>query len=142
MLGRFARVVALLLFPLSVAGCGPGEGDVTGTVTYKGKKLGSGSVVFHGPNVTKTTSISADGTYTLKKVPAGSYKITVETFAADAPGKGGKTGERSTMIIDGAPAPEPGEYVPIPPKFKTPDSSGLTYEVTKGSQQKDIPLTD
>jgi len=66
---------------ISVAGCGAGVGDVSGTVTYKGAPLKGGTITLvntsTGPSF--STGINEDGSYTLSKVVAGSYKVCVDT---------------------------------------------------------------
>jgi hypothetical protein len=129
-------VLALLL--LGVAGCGS-TGEVTGKVTYRGQALGSGVVAFHWPDATRTSAIDADGRYTIHQAPVGPARVTVETIPP--PPAGGKKGpQQSTVVVDGAPPPPPGAYVAIPPRYKSPDESGLTYTVVRGRQTHDIPL--
>jgi hypothetical protein len=86
------------------------DGKVTGVVTFKGKPLAEGKIVFHlkdGEFV--GAKVKADGTYRLSRVPEGTWKITAE-------------GKR------------------IPAKYASDDTSGLTFEVKKGSQSFDIDL--
>jgi len=69
-------VLALLL--LSAAGCGGGVCDVTGKVSYQGKTVVCGSVVFVGPDgMTKVANINSDGTYLVSGVGVGHAQIGV-----------------------------------------------------------------
>jgi hypothetical protein len=88
------------------------DGKVTGVVTFKGKPLAEGKIVFHlkdGEFV--GAKVKADGTYRLSRVPEGARKITVEV-----------------------------EGKLIPAKYASEETSGLTFEVKKGSQRFDIEL--
>jgi hypothetical protein len=131
---------SLLAFPLclllvaGLAGCGSKLGTVSGTVTYKGEKLKSGSVEFTGNNNQGDSAIiQPDGTYTAGKVPLGSVKVTVTTNAGASAG-----GMKPPPPLPGMP-PVP-EAVPIPLKYKDTATSGLSLEVKSGRQTYDIPL--
>jgi hypothetical protein len=114
---------------------------ISGQVTFKGEPLGSGQVTFYGPHTTVPASIGNDGTYTARKVPLGSFKVTVETFPPPGGGKSGPSAlQQGTVVVDGQPVPPPGKYVEIPTKYKDPAKSDLAVEVTGGKQQFDIPL--
>jgi hypothetical protein len=148
MTGRFVSGLARFLPPLAVlalafvaAGCGPSVGDISGTVTYNGQTLGSGTVQFNGTNATATSGIAADGTYTITKMPVGPVQIAVETIPPPpgTPQDGGGKITGGSMSVQGAPPP-PGKYVPIPDKYKDPRTAGLSYEVKSGKQLHDIPL--
>jgi len=111
---RPARLVMLVVLAgaLAVAGCGRSSGTVTGTVTYKGKALKGGSVVFIPPAGGQAATVSAqigeDGTFTAEKVPVGDVKVTVDTSYLK-PARG-------------------------------PAQTPLKYSVKGGSQKYDIPL--
>jgi hypothetical protein len=142
---------------LAVAGCGGSTGTITGTVTYQGKPLKGGVVMFTpaGGGGAAVATIGEDGTYTAEKVPVGEATITVDTaFLKPAAGRGEMGGNApkyeppKEAPEGGAPAYKPPsdaganarKYVPIPPKYADPAQSGLKYTVTGGSQKKDIPL--
>src|SRR5436305_5324907 len=64
----------------AVAGCGAGKGDLSGTVTYQGKKVVLGTVVAVGSNgIPQTVNISEEGTYAVKDLPAGPIKFAVHS---------------------------------------------------------------
>src|SRR5207245_10741824 len=66
--------LALALLP----GCGPGVGDLSGTVYYKNKVVTSGFVVVVGSDgLTKHSEIAENGSYAIVGVPAGEIKIAV-----------------------------------------------------------------
>src|SRR4029077_6705571 len=70
---------------LAITGCGAGTGDVTGTVTYQGKTVASGTVLIVGSDsLPYYGNIQDDGTYTVPKVPTGPAKIAVLSPGPDA----------------------------------------------------------
>lgn len=127
----FRLPVALVIgsLCLALAGCGskgptlyPVKGKV---VSADGKSLEHATVVFHpvvagDPSLSKPRGkVGADGTFTLTTIttddgaPAGEYKVTVELWLA---------GPRS----DDPPANR------LPPKYASPEQSGLTATVGTG----------
>jgi hypothetical protein len=73
-----------LLFSTSFARAG--DGKISGTVTFKGKSVEAAKVVFHLENGEFVgAKIKEDGTYSLSRVPAGAWKITIE--GKDVPAK-------------------------------------------------------
>lgn len=109
------------------------SGTVAGKITYGGKPLDKGSVIFVS-DVTGDSAASdlqADGTYTLKygkgfSVPAGDYRVAVRGVAM------------STQ-----PPPDPTELMknpekyevkdPVPDKYRNPASSGLVAVIKEGT---------
>jgi hypothetical protein len=128
---------------LALAGCGPGAGSVSGKVTYKDKPLPGGTVTFFAPDKKAYPAvIGTDGTYTLDRVPVGPAKITVAPPVALGPMRPGMKMDPSK--VGGAPegaAPAPAEKpVSLPEKYQDPEKSELTYTVTTGKQEHNIPL--
>src|SRR5437870_11885977 len=73
---------ALLLLGLAFSvGCGSNHqarATVKGTVTFAGKNLTVGSVMFYGKdNMTASASIDPKGNYVMNDAPLGEVKITV-----------------------------------------------------------------
>jgi hypothetical protein len=101
-------------------------------VTNKGKSLLSGTVTFlTSENKIFTSQIASDGTYTVRQLPAGPVKIAVQTpphIVVNDP-------QMPSQPDVSAPPP-----VPIPPKYRDPNASGLTLNVTGGSQTHDIEV--
>ena len=85
-----------------------------------------GTVKFY-PNKGKaiTGKLDATGTYAVKDVPLGPARVAVET--------------ESVKPKPGA-APKGAKYVAIPVRYASPETSGLTYEVSAGKQTFDIDL--
>jgi hypothetical protein len=132
---RFAGLSMLMtsLFALAAGGCGGGTGSVSGKVLYQGKPLPGGYVNFLGEkNVTKTSAIKEDGSYSVSGLPVGTAKISVQGLMkrrlADLPGQGGKDEKVEQKEVH------------VPPQYGNTDTSGLTYEVKPGSQSYDIEL--
>lgn len=98
---------------------------VSGTVTYKGNPLNSGTVVFLGDKVSFVGNIDGSGSYKVENPAAGSYKVSVTTPGV---GPGGIT-------ADGI------KPIKIPEKYSSPGTSGLSYTVKEGDQRYDIKLT-
>lgn len=115
-----------------LAGCGDGKaklGKVTGTVSYKGSPISTGTIVFHpeegrsasaeivAGEITDVTTYEAnDG------VPIGKHKVTVT--AAE------KTGEGTTAIVKNA----------IPEKYGSLKTTDLEVEITSGENTVELDL--
>lgn len=141
---RWIRLVVLgaVLCASASMGCGGKKPTVSGTVSYKGEKLGNGNVTFIGAdNKAAVSPINADGTYRVNDAPVGAVKITVETAPIPE--------QSSSPMMKGVDMPDMkgkssnvGKYVKIPARYKDPAQSGLTYQVKSGAQKHDIKLDD
>jgi hypothetical protein len=139
-------VGGLCLFgALLAAGCGGGKGTVTGKVFYKGEPVRGGNVSFvpEGGGAVNS-AIEEDGSYTVRNVPPGTVKITVEnnSFRPAAMQEGPAfmqkyMKEKKPEMADPDRAKR---YVPIPPKYGDASQSDLTYVVKSGKQEHDIEL--
>ncbi len=145
---------ALALLP-PVAGCS-GSGTVTGKVTYQGRPLTGGTILFTSTRGrgTRTAQIGEDGSYTITNMPTGPAKIAVETksaqpvgrppFAEDGkhvggPPPGAKMPEGAKTSVYGDPS-KARTAEPIPEHYANPDESGLTCTVKGGRQELPIEL--
>jgi len=141
-LRRWLAVLVLMPATLVFSACGSGgaTGDVSGKVTYQGKALPSGRITFvcEGAGQPVLSSEIKNGQYSIQKAAAGPAGVAVETFQFK---RVAIPGAPKTSTLPGSDAPPPGPYVPIPQKYRVPDSSGLTYTITKGTQTKDFDLT-
>lgn len=154
-LGSFSLAVGLSLIFFSLAGCGGRAADaptlypVSGSVSYKGAPVPGAKVMFMGdgtlpPAVGLTDS---GGNFTLSSMAgsgavAGRHIVVVqkETEAA-APEKVNMSMEEAAAA---AQKPQTGATSTslIPKKYTDPQSSPLSYEVTSGSNDFPIELTD
>jgi hypothetical protein len=138
--------VAILLLGALTAGCGGTSktAAVGGRVTYKGKPVPNANVSFtptEGDSRAAEGLTDSDGRFTLRTFATndgalpGKYRISV---IARGPNRLPKAGETGSGM--------PGEMMPgdptIPLKYFTPDTSGLTHEVTRGSNRVDLELKD
>lgn len=157
---RFGRIATALALALALFGCSRPVGSVSGTVTYNGKPLKGGSVIFISldGNPGHSADISETGAYSLSKVTAGQYKVCVDTsylapqnqnMAAMMPyGKGAKTGTPLNPIIPkgakSAPPPDaniPEGYTPSDPAAMQTAQKAKNY-VKIPEKYKDPETTD
>jgi hypothetical protein len=67
-----------LLLALAADGCSRATGKLSGKISYNGKPLAVGSVVFIGVEAQPRTAwIEADGSYQFNEVPVGEAKLAV-----------------------------------------------------------------
>jgi hypothetical protein len=98
------------------------KGDVDGKVHFKGQPLNGGAVTLVGDlNDTYSGELQPDGTYKVRNVPSGAYRVVIAAAAPD-PGK------------------KPARVVRIPVKYGHPQTSGLTCIVQPGQQTVDFDL--
>jgi len=144
------------LFALSL-GCGPdfkSRGVVKGKVTFGGKNLTAGNIMFHrADKVTSSGTIDKDGNYVMNDAPVGDVKITIVVPKMPPGGLGKAKGglllhkpkevggdpETGKKIVMGG-GDIPTNLVPIPDKYGNLETTDLTYTVTKGEQTHDIAL--
>ncbi|MCI0457764.1 MAG: HEAT repeat domain-containing protein, partial [Gemmataceae bacterium] len=100
-------------------------GTILGKVTLDGKPLGGGTVTFDPTKGGKplSTAINPDGTFLLKSVPAGSYKVRVVGDEKGKPGKEEKPPKGAGRI---------------PAKYN--QESVLLFEVTGGENELHLAL--
>jgi hypothetical protein len=119
------------LVALFLAGCG-GQGDISGTVTYKGAPLSGGTVVFFDSrNGTANSPIGPDGSYNITSVPTGEARIAVFPPTDIRFGFGEH---------DPPPKKTDAKRIDLPTKYNDPGTSGLTYRVRRGPQEHAIAL--
>lgn len=137
-----------------LGGCSGGkQGTVTGTVSYKGKPIPSGKIIFEVAKARPATGLIVDGkitevtTYELNDgVPVGLAGIAV--FALEEPAK---------PAASSPPPKNPGDYKSgpmdpgymgmnakslIPKKYNHPATSGLTWQIKAGKNEVVLDLQD
>lgn len=147
---------AFLLACLAL-GCGGSNphapGNISGSVSYKGKPVPAGTVQYvTSDGVAYSSPIAKDGTYSITDLPIGELVVVVETDSAKehAAPKGKDVDRRMSHQqqrpgSDGggaAPEPEAPVYVKIPEKYGKAKTSPLTYTVKVGRNTNSIELTD
>ena len=154
----------MLLLLLGIAGIGPGgcnpgssyeHAKVHGKVTYRGKPVTFGSVLFipveapkEGTMQPASGSINPDGTYELASQTTagailGDHKVLVIAV------EGGKPAEAPAASKDGETAPLPAKGTKdaqfksaIPKKYSDPTTTPLVRKVVAGDNTIDIELPD
>lgn len=132
------------LLALAAAGCGSPTAVVSGTVTFKGHPLPSGTILFHGSDGrVEHGLIGSNGVYTLTNAPPGPVRISVKSHPASPTGMPSRGGPPPAAPTDLSPAVKEqrdGKFVSIPARYLDPQRSGLTYTVRPGIQTHDINL--
>ena len=115
--------------PIALAGCGgASNATVSGTVTFQGKPLPSGTVAFFGKdNQVASGAIESDGHYSVQRVPVGPVKISIST--PPPPSQEAAASGMPTL-----------QTIEIPAKYSDPAQSNLTFTVKPGSQEYPIKL--
>jgi hypothetical protein len=131
---------------LASAGCGAESGAVTGTVSFQGKSVASGTVIIVGADsLPYYGAIQDDGTYTIARVPTGLAKIAVLSPGPDSGPNIRMAYAASQRGFEKKVAPrafrgDPHKWFPLPEKCAEFDTSGLTLTVTRGTNELDIVL--
>jgi hypothetical protein len=128
-----------LLLGVSAAGCGPGQGEVRGTVRYNGRPLPSGTIQFLGQDgVPRAGKIQPDGTFAVR-VPAGAAKVIV-TCVDEARLAGLTRRSAGGPARAAAPRLASGSFSLIPLRYGDWGASGLTAQVEPGGTRQDFDL--
>jgi hypothetical protein len=130
---------------------------VKGKVTFAGKALTAGNVVFSGkdPSITGSSAIDKDGNYRMTDAPLGEVKITVSVPQLPLGGMGATTGRSGTKGLKDSESVNPdnpgqritimgqmpSHVLPVPEKYAKVETTPLTYTVEKGEHTHDITLT-
>jgi hypothetical protein len=134
---------------ISVAGCGPSQGNVNGTVTYQGRTVRVGTVVMIGrDNRPVNGAIAPDGAYLVQNVPVGLVSVGVISPdpASTQPLWRPPKGPVSKDAAD-APAPPPSpprvdrsKWLKLPKQYEVPAESGITTTIHPGDNTFNIEL--
>lgn len=124
-----------MLLQVVLVGCETTDGDIShsapvrGTISYRGKPLEHGVIVFlHSSGQAVGAEIQSDGTYSIDAF-LGENRISVVSRNPDVSNPGGR------------PAMLPGEDL-IPGIYGDFETSGLMSKVVAGENVKDIGLGD
>ena len=157
-ISRRARRLAAMLWIVLAVGCQPPVGIVTGTVSYKGEKVPSGTVSFVSGGKVREGDIH-DGAYTVTNVPVGEAKIAVVRFdPQQADPYQALNNVRKTMIqghvsdpreLDPQVVTDPWQLAALqekrlllPPAYGSPETSGLRCTVTAGTNTLNMQLQE
>ena len=124
-------IVLALLFTTACGDRGPQLAPVTGTVTYKGKPLKTGKILFE----------PVDGRPARGEIVDGKI-VNVSTYDKD---DGAIVGDHSVVIHSFIREPKGMEIVPsaIPEKYNDPSTSDLTATIVAGeTNELTLELTD
>jgi len=131
-LGRFGLLLVVLG---AVVSCSTGTkmASVSGKVTYKGKPLKAGQIVFiDSKGKSAGAEIGADGRYEVKAA-VGENAVMVESQGSAGAAVKSAEGYSKSM---------PGKSL-IPERYQSPATSGLKYTVKAGDNTNvDFNLTD
>lgn len=111
-----------------------------GTITYGSEKVPAALVIVAGASASATGSVDeATGRYKVENVPLGPVKIGVNTDAA----RGELQGKMMSGYYKGPEAKSKGimgppKIVGVPPKYSSPETSGITTTVNSGANTFDI----
>jgi hypothetical protein len=137
---RWTLAMSALVLCGSLAGCGSGSGEVSGTVRFNGKPLPFGTIQFLGQDgIPCSGAIQSDGTFSVT-VPAGQARVIIrcvdETrlshFTSRMAGRHGRAA---------SPMSAPGQDSLIPQRYSDWDTSRLTVLVQSGKTVQDFDLT-
>ena len=159
-MNRSPRIIDLfcLLWLLVVSGCGPSTGAISGTVTFKGAEVPSGTVSFFADGKLYETEID-NGVYRISGVPPGAAKIAVLRLDPNQPDPYVALNKARTEML-ARKAAHPREIDPsvvtdpaqleflqrkrhlLPFVYSSPNTSGLRFIVAAGANVFDIKLQD
>ena len=109
---------------------------VTGNVTVDGKPANAGEVVFQFEKRRVATAIEKDGSYKAMGVPLGTAKVTLASPNEDA-----VVGDVIDENTGESKKVDPITPVPIPEKYRSADTSGLTVTIADRETSFPIQLT-
>ena len=159
---RTAGLIFLAPLLLTPSGCRQAISDVSGRITYHGKPVVCGSVIFAGPDgMTKVVNLNPDGTYLVKGVGAGRAGVAVvsqdparplDPYKADQThGKQvseptddtGRDPNAGRVIKNppndrtnwAEPNVDRSKWFPLPQKYELVQTSGLTVDLKPGPNE-------
>jgi hypothetical protein len=133
-----AALPALVLF---LAGCGgPSLGKVTGTVTYDGKPLKSGTIIFESKGARPATGKIVDGRIVEVTTfqpndgaPVGEHKVVIQAVEDAGSSKGANPGDPS-----GTSSMQTRSLIPA--AYGDPETSRLTATIKRGENNLTFEL--
>ncbi len=145
---------AVALFVLWSAGCGVRSSRVHGTVSFQGKPLANGSIIFLSNGRAYPARIGSDGSYSLPSLPHGHIEVAVQVEEPRTPprpppdlNKAQNNKAMAEMAADdaakqkgrGAQSPA-GPTLELPGKYTEPTTSGLSFELDSDEKEYSVDL--
>lgn len=130
---------------LLAVGCEPKTATVSGVVTYQGKPVSGGSVVFYCSDKQIVRGlVGPDGRYSIPNVPVGSASAVV-TVQSHAKVPEGFRLKQQLPASSGGPVPPAVEAsdpnkTTLPARYALPEESGLSLVVGRAQVTYDIDL--
>jgi hypothetical protein len=126
----------MLLCLVGAGGCG-NRATVSGKVTYQGRPVTYGAVIFvAGDGTARSAVIAPDGSYKIEGLSPGAVKIGV--LSPDpSKGRSAKRHHKPAPSQDGT---QSAAWFPLPTRFEAPSTSGLECTVGSGAVDHDIQL--
>lgn len=147
-LGR-AAAATLTLLALATTSCMKMREDklaetgatLEGTVKYGGEDLQFAMIMVQTDTGSATGRIGEDGRYKVENVPLGEVRVAVNTAAAqgDFQSKSMAAGAYKGPGTQGK-AKVAVKFIQVPPKYYSPDESGLKTTISKGPNTFDIDI--
>jgi len=149
---RTAQVLAWPVALLLLAGCGSGRPEtvpVSGKITYDGKPVTEGKIVFH-PEQGRSASgqIGPDGSYTLTTFDKGDgavlgkHRVTIKSTRVTGPQQPKSFAEEVAQGQQKDAKPSPGGQVQwlVPAKYAAKKTTPLTADVTRDGEPIDFDI--
>lgn len=128
---------------VAASGCGPQISEAEGLVTFHGKPVVCGAVIFVGPDgMTKNAHIEEmTGRYHIKDVGSGSVGVAVVSMDPAFPFDQEKPSNPNDpkKVNWNQPNVDRGKWMTLPPKYEMVHTSGLTVDLQPGLN-KDINI--
>jgi hypothetical protein len=127
------NVPGIGLFLILLSGCAEPTADVSGSVSYKGNPVTSGSISFimRGKGIGQDAPISSTGSYKMPAaMPVGNYLVC---YVPPSPEP------QDPAKVKG---PPPAVKSDVPTKFQDVQTSKLSFEVRSGNNEIPIDLKD
>jgi hypothetical protein len=140
-----ARLFLPAVLLVALCGCG-GPATVSGKVTYRGRPVLSGSVIFLNQDGTARTGvIQPDGSYSVEGVARGRARIGVlspDPAHARSILKPPEEPKPDPRANHGKPPPKAGRegWFPLPTALGDPEKSGLECDVSAGRVGHEIEM--
>ena len=123
--------ILLFLLGLSIAGCSDGKSTITGSVTFDGQPVTSGSITFikQGGELTREGAVIQGGSFRAT-LPPGTYKLEVNGQKV--------VGKRKQKAFDGTDEEVEITEEAFPPRYNT--KSELIEEIKPGANALKLDL--